>query len=392
MPEQFTLELDLEPGSTHTAVVGLVGRAGRVLELGPATGYMSQVFRDQGSAVVGVEIDPHMAEHASEFCERMIVADLDALDFERELGEDRFDAIVAADVLEHLKDPLRVLRALRTFLTEDGAFVVSLPNIAHGSVRLALLGGVFPYQDLGLLDRTHLRFFTRQSIEQLFDDAELGIVEMRRQELEIDASEVPFEPVGVPAELKQRLEDDPDSRTYQFVIRAIPLERAGLRGLQARMRELALARSTLERQLADHERTAAVEADRLRQAIDAEAAQRLAAASRVSELEAAVAALGAREGEVRGALVSAHDQLLHRDEQIERLQREVEDTQARGEAQLAAWQDQAKRLRVRLERILESPPGRAYAAVKSLPGLRQVAARRQQGYLAALRRGGSANG
>src|SRR4051794_9876571 len=157
-------EVDVESGSVHADVVRLVGEGARVLELGPATGYMSRAMAKRGCSVVGIELDAKMAEQASKVCERVIVGDLDELDLERELGEERFDAIVAADVLEHLKEPLATLNRLRPYLGEDGAFVISVPNVAHGSVRLALLEGRFDYRDIGLLDATHLRFFTRESL------------------------------------------------------------------------------------------------------------------------------------------------------------------------------------------------------------------------------------
>src|SRR5262249_20965582 len=154
----------------------------RVLELGCATGYMSSVLRDQGCQVVAIEIDPEMAERARGYCERVIVGDLDAIDLSRELGDDRFDVVVAADVLEHLNDPSRVLSPLKPFLRPDGYLVASLPNIAHGSVRLSLLAGQFVYGQRGLLDRSHLRFFTRGSLEDLFEDAGFVIGSIDRQE------------------------------------------------------------------------------------------------------------------------------------------------------------------------------------------------------------------
>ena len=193
------------------------------MELGPATGYMSRVFSERGCTVVGIEVDAGMAERAAGFCERMVVGDLDTLDLEAELGDERFDAIVAADVIEHLKDPLGALRRLRPFLKEDGCFVISIPNVAHGSVRLALLSGRFEYRPWGLLDSTHLRFFTRETFERLLDEAALGLVEMHRHELGLDASEVEFDKAAVPAELWEELEADPDARTYQFVAKAIPM-------------------------------------------------------------------------------------------------------------------------------------------------------------------------
>jgi SAM-dependent methyltransferase len=219
--------IDLDSGSVHADVVHLVEKGSRVLELGPATGYMSRVFSERGCAVVGIEFDPGMAERAAGFCERMIVGDLDALDLEAELGDDRFDAIVAADVIEHLKDPLGALERLRRFLKEDGRFVISIPNVAHGSIRLALLSGRFEYRPWGLLDSTHLRFFTRETFERLLREAGLDLVELRRHELPIGASAVEFDESAVPADLLEELEADPDARTYQFVAKAIPMAHGG---------------------------------------------------------------------------------------------------------------------------------------------------------------------
>jgi 2-polyprenyl-3-methyl-5-hydroxy-6-metoxy-1,4-benzoquinol methylase len=380
---RYDFVVDLDSDNTHANVIRLVGEGRRVLELGPASGYMSEILRKRGCTVVGVELDEEMAEQAARFCERVIVGDLDTLDFEAELGEDRFDVIVAADVLEHLRDPLRTLRCLRTFLKPEGYFVVSLPNIAHASVRLALLGGRFDYQDLGLLDRTHLRFFTHESIAQLFDEAELAVVEIHRQEAPIETTEIAVDLDTVPGDVVRELERDPDARTYQFVIKALPLDAPGMRELQGRLREQALAKDAAEQELA---------------------LLRARTVPRIRELEEALAAIGGREGQLRTALIEAHDQILRRDEQIEELNgkldrllqeaREVERLRAEwagleeqreaeraaDRASLAAREAEARRLRVRLERILNSPPARIYARLGRLPLLRTVVRRRTAGY------------
>ncbi|MFI5003718.1 MAG: methyltransferase domain-containing protein [Solirubrobacterales bacterium] len=373
---QYDFAVDPDSDSTHAHVIGLVGEGRRVLELGPASGYMSAVLRNRGCTVVGVELDPEMAVQAARFCERVIVGDLDTLDLEAELGEDRFDVIVAADVLEHLRDPLATLRTLLHFLKPEGWFVVSLPNVAHASVRLALLEGRFQYQDLGLLDRTHLRFFTHESIAQLFDEAELAIVEMHRQEAPIDTTEIAVHTDAVPAEVIRELERDPDARTYQFVIKALPLAAPGMRELQGRLREQALATDAAAQKLGRVERELE---------------------PRIRELEQALADLAGREGQVRVALIEAHDQILRRDEQMDdltgrlkRLQRDLKDAQeerACTQEQLAAHagvvaarDEEIRRLRVRLERILNSPPARLYASIGRLPLLRSVVKRRTAGY------------
>src|SRR5262249_57709506 len=115
------------------------------VEVGGGAGVMSGVVRERGCRVVGVEQDADAATRAWRFCARVIVGDLERIDLGRTLGGARFDVIVAADVLEHLKDPVRLLRALRRFLADGGWLVASLPHVAPGSVRLAPLGRSFAY-------------------------------------------------------------------------------------------------------------------------------------------------------------------------------------------------------------------------------------------------------
>jgi SAM-dependent methyltransferase len=318
--------IDLDSGSVHADVVHLVEEGSRVLELGPATGYMSRVFSERGCTVVGIEFDAGMAERAAEFSERMIVGDLDALDLGAELGDDRFDAIVAADVIEHLKDPLGVLRRLRRFLKEDGCFVISIPNVAHGSVRLALLSGRFEYRAWGLLDSTHLRFFTRETFERLLDEAELGLVELHRHELGLGGSEVEFDESAVPADLREQLEADPDARTYQYVAKAIPMTEEDLHDARRRLRAPAEQRTGGEHALADE-----------------------------------------------------NDQPALRDAEIAQRERRLL-------AETEALRGENLRLAVRLDRILASPPMRVYAALRGLPGLRAIQRRRQAGFEAELKR------
>src|SRR5205823_7166679 len=93
--------------------------------------------------------------------------------------EGGFDAIVCADVLEHLRDPAAALAAVRHALAPDGEVVISIPNVAHLWVRLSLLAGRFDYAERGILDRTHLRFFTRRTLLALLARAGLAVDELR---------------------------------------------------------------------------------------------------------------------------------------------------------------------------------------------------------------------
>ena len=196
-----------------------------MLEFGCATGYMSHVFASRGCRVIGVELDPEAAGEAEAYCERVIVGDAETLDFDEQLGDKLFDAVVFADVLEHLRDPTAMLRRVRPFIAEGGAVVASIPNVAHISVRLALLSGEFRYRDLGLLDDTHLRFFTRSSIVDLFESAGFVISAWQRRRIELNQAEIE-PPTDVPDTVRSWLGTDPELTTYQFVLRAVPTDAA----------------------------------------------------------------------------------------------------------------------------------------------------------------------
>ncbi len=137
---------------------------GRVLEFGCATGYMTRILRDERACrVTGFEYSPAAAEQAARFCEDMIVGDIeDAALWTRLRGP--YDVVMFADVLEHLRDPAAVLRRCQGLLAPGGALLISIPNIAHHTVRWNLLWGRFDYTESGLLDDSHLRFFTRRAL------------------------------------------------------------------------------------------------------------------------------------------------------------------------------------------------------------------------------------
>jgi len=136
---------DDEPAAdtSHRKVLDAVGGNKRVLELGSAIGDTTRRLSKRGCTVVAIERDPEGVVETTRWAERVLAADLDQEDFILDLAEERFDVIVAADVLEHLREPARVLRSLRGFLAPGGFVVASIPNVAHGAVRLALLEGHF---------------------------------------------------------------------------------------------------------------------------------------------------------------------------------------------------------------------------------------------------------
>jgi 2-polyprenyl-3-methyl-5-hydroxy-6-metoxy-1,4-benzoquinol methylase len=228
MVSKYDVNVDLNnKNNSHTLIVELVGHGKRVLDVGASTGFLARVLTERGCTVTGIEIDPESAHQAEKFCDRVVAGNVEELDLDAELGGETFDVVVFGDVLEHLKEPLLALKRFEPFLNLGGYVVASIPNVAHGSVRLALLQGNFRYRPLGLLDNTHLRFFTRASVEEMFERANFMVTDLRRTtrglfttEIEVDEGMVPDEVVGL-------LQEAPEAMTYQFVLAARPYAGTG---------------------------------------------------------------------------------------------------------------------------------------------------------------------
>ncbi|HEX6710324.1 MAG TPA: class I SAM-dependent methyltransferase, partial [Rubrobacter sp.] len=135
---KYGTTVDPNSDSSHAQIVDLVGHDKRVLDVGTSTGYLAEVMVSHGCRVTGIELDPEAARQAEKYCESVVIGDVENLDLEASFGGESFDVIVFGDVLEHLRDPLRTLRRLKHLLRFGGYAVASIPNIAHGSVRLAL--------------------------------------------------------------------------------------------------------------------------------------------------------------------------------------------------------------------------------------------------------------
>lgn len=220
---RYDTDVDLSNrNNSHTLMVELVGGTKRVLDVGCATGYLAEALVERGCTVSGVESDAASAEEARPHLERLVIGDIETIDLAGAFGDDRFDVIVFGDVLEHLREPLAVLRRARALLADRGSVVASIPNVAHGSVRLALMAGRFDYQVLGLLDSTHLRFFTRSSIEDMFREAGMVPIDVRRTTAGFWDTPVPVRESEFPPEVVDAVLADPESTTYQFVLRAVP--------------------------------------------------------------------------------------------------------------------------------------------------------------------------
>ncbi len=166
-----------DPYSSHSIILSWAGegKGRKLLDVGAAQGVLAQRFTEHGFEVSCIEGSAELAALGKSHCHEMIVADLD-----KPLPplNGTFDIIVYGDILEHLRNPLEVFKGFNRYLRPNGKVIVSVPNVAHLWVRLNLLLGRFDYADRGILDRTHLRFFTLRSFRNFLQEAGLEVAEI----------------------------------------------------------------------------------------------------------------------------------------------------------------------------------------------------------------------
>ncbi|HBX23507.1 MAG TPA: hypothetical protein DEF34_07755 [Desulfotomaculum sp.] len=215
---KYNLEIDMMINNSITLILLNIRPGSRVLEFGPATGYMTRYMKEKlGCTIYCVEVDEQAANIAKKYCEEMIVADLDNLEWSNKLDGQVFDYLVCSDVLEHLKDPWTVLKQATGFLKKNGIVLTSLPNVGHVSVIMELIKGKFDYRSLGLLDSSHVRFFTGKSVLELLDRAGLSPVKWLASTVLPEHTEFKQPINALPWYIQKYLKSKPDANVYQFV-------------------------------------------------------------------------------------------------------------------------------------------------------------------------------
>lgn len=162
---------------THAALLDLVRPGARLLDLGAAGGYISELARDRkGATVLAVDLDAAACEESRARGVETIQGDVASLLATDQLAaRGPFDQIMLADLLEHLLDPDAALRRAATLLATGGEVIISLPNIAYVRARARLARGIWRYEKTGIFDRTHLRFFTRRTAREMVEAAGLEV-------------------------------------------------------------------------------------------------------------------------------------------------------------------------------------------------------------------------
>ena len=148
-----------------------------VLDVGCSVGTLGEAIKSKtGAQVFGIELSEEMANEAVNRIDRVFVGDAAEIILHGKLDGYQFDTIIFSDVLEHLVDPWGVLGKVVEYLDSGGFIIASIPNIRHiNTIYNLVLKGYWPYEDRGIHDRTHLRFFTKKNIREMFVNAGLSI-------------------------------------------------------------------------------------------------------------------------------------------------------------------------------------------------------------------------
>lgn len=162
---------------SHRLVFNMIDAGSKVLDVGCATGYFARELSKKNGETWGVDSDKETVNKAGKYCKKTITANIDEIK-KLPVPKKYFDYVIILDVIEHLIHPENILEIIKPHLKKDGKVIISVPNIAHASVRWMLFKGGFQYTSTGILDKTHLHFYTKKSFEEALNKAGLKILKL----------------------------------------------------------------------------------------------------------------------------------------------------------------------------------------------------------------------
>lgn len=215
---------EIQNGSTMEWAINVVKNDSEVLELGPAIGTLTKhLTEDKNCKVDIVEIDEEAGKRALRFarngCIGICNGNLETDVWYEKYKDNKYDYIIILDVLEHLKNVQELLERLKTILKDDGEIVLSLPNVAHNSVAIELLCNKFHYTKVGLLDETHLHFYTYETICDLLEKNGFNIIEKNAHQLRVGENEIKNSYEDIPSSVAAFLRTREYADVYQFLFR-----------------------------------------------------------------------------------------------------------------------------------------------------------------------------
>jgi SAM-dependent methyltransferase len=216
-----------EPNNTAASIYRIARGGGpTVLDIGSGPAIVSRFLATaDGKKVTCVDLDAEALQVAEEAGLETHIVDLGSPRWYEPLDGRTYDVVILADVLEHLREPDRVLRDLRErrLVADDGMLVISIPNASHEAVLAELLVGDFRYTENGLLDSTHIRWYTLRSISRMLASCGYLVAETRRTMRTLEQTPTGFRSVQLTEAGRQLLGSlGEDARTYQYIMRVLP--------------------------------------------------------------------------------------------------------------------------------------------------------------------------
>jgi len=206
------------PNSPLYQISQMIPNGSKVLDIGAGNGILGRMFKEKQVNIIIDGIEPNL--YASELAKiyyRKFYTGYAQNYFDIICHED-YDYIVLADVIEHIADPYEFLKKLVSFISFKTKIIISIPNISFGAVRLAILNGNFDYSDSGLIEKTHLRFFTLKTILTLLSKCKINIEKIIYLQRSIFNSEIKIEILKINPFILHNIKKDPLSYTYQFLL------------------------------------------------------------------------------------------------------------------------------------------------------------------------------
>lgn len=217
---KYDFNIGDNPGGTHGLILSHVNPGSFVLECGCASGYMTKYLHEKlGCSVHIIEIDRECCAKAQQYADDWYCGDLNDCEW-RDYFDYKYDRILFADVLEHLTEPLKVLKKAEEVLSKDGKIIISIPNICHNDIIVRMYYDNWCYSKMGLLDNTHIHFWGGRNLQSFVNEAGLKIETFECITIQTQHTEQMY-PVEIDPALLELLKKRPYGEVYQWVITCV---------------------------------------------------------------------------------------------------------------------------------------------------------------------------
>lgn len=220
--QKYNYSLDLTTQNSNSKIISHLQPDKEVLEFGPAFGRLTRYMKEELNCSVDiVEMDEESGTVAAKFARNKCIGitdgNIEKFFWENILAGQKYDYIIFADVLEHLHNPEETLKRCYAFLKDDGCILCSVPNIAHSSIIISLWNNDFTYNDVGLLDNTHVHFFTRPTFEKMANTAGYQVSAIEEVISHVGTNEIPWTYESVPKAIQNALKFRKEGNIYQYI-------------------------------------------------------------------------------------------------------------------------------------------------------------------------------